>query len=197
MFDSTTLHDRDFYAWTLQQAVLLREGRLSEADIDHIAEELESMGASERRELTDRLAVLMAHLLKWQFHPGLRGNSWRNTIDVQRFDVKELLEDNPSLSAELGQRMEKAYAKSLLLAVRETGLSKQMFPPYSAVPGFVVVYLMYKPTLNFFMILIVMDYSENDRSECRYQYWLDYGIYQFFVVIALGIYQIQPEHAFI
>ena len=129
MFDPATLHDRDFYAWTLQQASLLREGRLSEADIDHIAEALESMGASERRELTNRLAVLMAHLLKWQFQPELRGNSWRNTIDVQRFDVKELLEENPTLVAKLNERMEKAYSKSLLLVVRETGLSKQMFPP--------------------------------------------------------------------
>jgi hypothetical protein len=129
MVDLATLHDRDFYAWTLQQANLLREGRLSEADIVHIAEELESMGASERRELTHRLAVLIAHLLKWQFQPELRGNSWRNTIDVQRFDVKELLEENPTLVAKLNERMEKAYSKSLLLAVRETGLSKQMFPP--------------------------------------------------------------------
>ena len=129
MFDSATLHDRDFYAWTLQQAALLREGHLSEADIVHIAEELESMGASERRELTHRLAVLMAHLLKWQFQPELRGNSWRNTIDVQRYDVKELLEENPTLVARLNERMERAYSKSLLLAVRETGLSKQTFPP--------------------------------------------------------------------
>ena len=129
MFDSATLHDRDFYAWTLQQAALLREGHLSEADIIHIAEELESMGASERRELTNRLAVLMAHLLKWQFQPELRGNRWRNTIDVQRFDVKELLEENPTLVAKLNERMERAYSKSILLAVRETGLSKQMFPP--------------------------------------------------------------------
>lgn len=128
MFDSVTLHDRDFYAWALQQASLLREGRLSEADISHIAEELESMGASERRELTHRLAVLMAHLLKWQFQPELRGNRWRNTIDVQRYDVKELLEENPTLVAKLNERMERAYSKSLLLAVRETGLSKQMFP---------------------------------------------------------------------
>jgi hypothetical protein len=135
MLDLATLHDRDFYAWTLQQAALLREGHLSEADIVHIAEELESMGASERRELTNRLAVLMAHLLKWQFQPELRGNSWRNTIDVQRFDVKELLEENPSLVAKLNERMERAYSKSLLLAVRETGLSKQLFPlhcPFTA-----------------------------------------------------------------
>lgn len=129
MLNSATLRDRDFYAWTLRQASLLREGRLSEADIQQIAEELESMGASERRELTNRLALLMAHLLKWRFQPELRGNSWRNTIDVQRFDVKELLEENPSLATQLTERMAKAYVKSLLLAARETGLSKQTFPP--------------------------------------------------------------------
>ena len=129
MLKPVTLHDRDFYAWTLQQSALLREGRLSEADVEHIAEELESMGASERRELINRLAVLMVHLLKWQFQPELRSNSWRNTIDVQRFDVKELLEENPSLVTSLNERMAKAYLKSLLLAVRETGLNKQTFPP--------------------------------------------------------------------
>jgi hypothetical protein len=135
MLNSVTLHDRDFHAWTLEQAHLLREGRWAEVDIVQIAEELESMGASERRALTNRLAVLMAHLLKWRFQPELCGNSWRNTIEVQRFEVRELLEDNPSLGTTLGERMEKAYIKSLLLAVRETGLSKQIFPsscPFSA-----------------------------------------------------------------
>ena len=83
MFNSVTLHDRDFHTWTFRQSALLREGRLSEADVAHIAEELESMGASERRELINWLAVLMAHRLKWQFQSALRGNSWRHAIDVQ------------------------------------------------------------------------------------------------------------------
>lgn len=126
--ESTTLHDQDFHAWALQQAALLKQGRLVEADIGHIVEELECMGASERRELIHRLAVLMAHLLKWRFQPELRGNSWRNTMAVQRFDVQELLEENPSLAASLNERMEKAYRKSVMLAVRETGLSKAVFP---------------------------------------------------------------------
>lgn len=129
MFNSITLHDRDFHAWTFQQSALLREGRLSEADVAHIAEELESMGASERRELINRLAVLMAHRLKWQFQSELRGNSWRNAIDAQRFDVKESLEENPNLITNLNERMAKSYLKSLLLAVRETGLNRQTFPP--------------------------------------------------------------------
>ena len=123
------MHDRDFHAWTFQQSALLREGRLSEADVAHIAEELESMGASERRELINRLAVLMAHRLKWQFQSELRGNSWRNAIDVQRFDVKESLEENPNLITNLNERMAKSYLKSLLLAVRETGINRQTFPP--------------------------------------------------------------------
>ena len=66
---ATNLHDHDFFAWTQQQAEILRSGRLSDADIEHLIEEIESMGASERRELINRLAVLMAHLLEWHFQP--------------------------------------------------------------------------------------------------------------------------------
>lgn len=87
------------------------------------------MGASERRELINWLAVLMAHRLKWQFQSELRGNSWRNAIDAQRFDVKESLEENLNLINNLNERMAKSYFKSLLLAVRETGINRQTFPP--------------------------------------------------------------------
>ena len=76
---SNSLYDRDFYAWANQQAALLRAGRLAEADIENIAEEIESMGRSEKRELVSRLVVLLQHLLKWQFQPLFRGASWRLT----------------------------------------------------------------------------------------------------------------------
>ena len=61
------LYDQDFYAWTSEQAGLLRAGRLSEADVEHIAEEIESMGKREKRELVNCLTVLLIHLLKWQY----------------------------------------------------------------------------------------------------------------------------------
>ena len=70
------LHDQDFYAWANEQAALLRAGRLSEADIEHIAEEIESMGKTEKRELVSRLTILLLHLLKcnssqaFAGHPG-------------------------------------------------------------------------------------------------------------------------------
>ena len=70
------LYDQDFYAWTNEQAALLRAGRLSEADVEHIAEEIENMGKSEKRELVSRLRVLLLHLLKWQYQPTRRGKSW-------------------------------------------------------------------------------------------------------------------------
>src|SRR5277367_4307404 len=116
------LYDRDFYAWANEQAALLRSGKLSDADAAHIAEELESMGRSERNQLTNRLAVLLAHLLKWRFQPGLRGNSWRLTIREQRRRAGRLLAQNPSLQADLDTILADAYGDAVLVAERETGL---------------------------------------------------------------------------
>src|SRR5690349_17831625 len=90
-------YDSDFYGWANEQAVLLRAGRLSEVDLAHVAEEIEDMGRATRRELVNLLAVLITHLLKWQFQPGLRSHSWRLTIVEQRQRLAEHLDDNPSL----------------------------------------------------------------------------------------------------
>jgi Domain of unknown function DUF29 len=79
--------DRDFYAWSLEQAALLRQRRTAEADLDLIAEEIESLGKTEKRELVSRLAVLLLHLLKWRFHPKGRGNSWRLSIANARDEI--------------------------------------------------------------------------------------------------------------
>jgi hypothetical protein len=122
------LYERDFCAWTTEQAALLRAGKLPDADIANIAEEIESMGRGERNQLTDRLAVLLAHLLKWQYQPGLRGNSWRLTIREQRRRANRVLEQNPSLEASLPKILAEAYGDALLIAERETGLPEATFP---------------------------------------------------------------------
>ncbi len=67
-------YEKDFYAWANEQAALLRGGKLAEADIEHIAEEIESMGKTEKRELVARLTVLLLHLLKWRYQPNLQGS---------------------------------------------------------------------------------------------------------------------------
>jgi hypothetical protein len=129
MSNSQTLYDRDFYGWANEQAELLRAGRLSEADVGHIAEEIESMGKSERNQLLNRLAVLLAHLLKWQFQPGLRGNSWRLTVREQRRRITRIMSQNPGLQPELGAVLQDAYGDALLIAERETGLLESTFSP--------------------------------------------------------------------
>ena len=125
----TGLYERDFYAWAMQNAHLMRLGKLSEIDVQNIAEELESMGKSEKRAFMNRLAVLIAHLLKWQFQPEIRSSSWKYSIKEQRASLHDLLEDSPSLSADIDQKLKKAYSKALIIAAGETGLVESTFPP--------------------------------------------------------------------
>jgi ribosomal protein L29 len=122
------LYETDFYAWTRQQAELLRAGKLPALDVAHLAEEIESMGRSERNQLANRLAVLLAHLLKWRFQPGLRGNRWRLTIREQRRRAARVLAQNPSLGGMLDAILADAYGDAVLMAERETGLSESTFP---------------------------------------------------------------------
>ncbi|RUQ29200.1 MAG: DUF29 domain-containing protein [Candidatus Competibacteraceae bacterium] len=121
-------YENDFHAWTLENAALLRQQRFTEIDVDHIAEELENMGRSERHELTNRFAVLLAHLLKWRFQPERRGNSWRYTIEEQRRRIKRLLDENPSLGSRLEKAFENAYGDAVLIAAREMDCDKNTFP---------------------------------------------------------------------
>ncbi len=123
-----TNYDRDFYAWANEQAALLREGKLAQADIEHIAEEIESMGRTEKRELVSRLTVLMLLLLKWRFQPGKRCSSWGTSITVQRNRLSRHMADNPSLKAKLAEAITDAYQDALLEAADETGLPKPTFP---------------------------------------------------------------------
>lgn len=125
---SNTLYDRDFYAWASEQAALLREGRLADADIANIAEEIDTMGRGEKRELTNRLAVLLAHLLKWEAQPERRGRSWLLTIREQRRQAARVLADNPSLRPHLDSVLAEAYGDAILAAAREVDCDEDRFP---------------------------------------------------------------------
>jgi len=122
------LYQKDYYGWLQENVRLIREGNFSEIDTENLIEELESMGKSEKRELSSRLTILLMHLLKWQYQTVKRSTSWRNTIAVQRIDIRELLEDSPSLRNEVSDRIKTAYEKAKLAAEVETGIEKNNFP---------------------------------------------------------------------
>lgn len=123
-----TPYEIDIIAWANEQAALLRSGRLSELDIEHLAEEIEDVGKSEQRELASRLALLLAHLLKWRYQPERRGSSWQRTIKEQRRAIAAHITGTPSLKVALGNPtwLEGVWADGVARAVDETGLD--LFP---------------------------------------------------------------------
>jgi Domain of unknown function DUF29 len=121
-------YEKDFYAWTVEQARLLRAGDLSAIDAANIAEQIESMGRGDRRELRSRLSVLLMHLLKWRCQPGARSTSWSGTIREQRHQIALILNDSPSLRQFITEALPQAYGDAREAAAEETGLPETEFP---------------------------------------------------------------------
>ncbi|MEH2374572.1 DUF29 domain-containing protein [Nostoc sp.] len=128
------LYETDFYTWTQQQVSLLKTQQWDQLDTVNLIEEIETLGRRERQELRNRLGVLLGHLLKWQFQPEKRSNSWLGTIREQRVQIKLLLQDSPSLKPYLDEVFLTIYELGVALAIRETELGEQVFPeicPYT------------------------------------------------------------------
>lgn len=128
------LYETDFYTWTQEQVSLLKTQQWDQLDTVNLIEEIETLGRRERQELRNRLGVLLRYLLKWQFQPEKRSNSWLGTIREQRVQIKLLLQDSPSLKPYLDEVFLTIYELGLALAIRETELGEQVFPeicPYT------------------------------------------------------------------
>jgi hypothetical protein len=123
------LYDSDFAEWTRANAELLRSGRVSEADLAHIAEEIEDMGKRERRSLHNRCVRLIEHLLKWQHQPERRGSSWARTVVVQRRAIRRLLDENPSFRSTLAEVIAAAYDDAVAIVSTVTARPRTEFPP--------------------------------------------------------------------
>lgn len=121
-------YDADFHHWIEEQSALLKAGQLVDLDLPHLIEELDSMSARERRELINRLALLLAHLLKWEYQPDRRCTSWRLTINEQRRQLALLLDDSPSLAQRLPEFLPRSYEHASRAALEETGFIKSPFP---------------------------------------------------------------------
>lgn len=126
--------DEDYAFWMGRQIELIRERQFAQLDIDKLLDELGYLVGKLKRALRGRFRVLMTHLLKCQFQPALRSNSWISAICSQRSTIEDLLEDSPSLKGLVGEFIEKEYSRAVRQAVFETGLPRATFPtglPYT------------------------------------------------------------------
>jgi len=125
---AANLYDRDFAEWAARNAALLRQRRFDEADVEHVAEEIEDMGKRDRREVSNRLKVLIVQLFKWAAQPARRdGSTWSATIDERRPELDEIFEQSPSLRRYADQDMARIHGRAVKLAARETGLEPSVF----------------------------------------------------------------------
>jgi len=130
MGTNTELYTQDFYAWTQTTADLIRAGKWYDLDREALAEEVESLGARDHRELRRRLQRLVTHLLKWQHQPSgrLTGHSWRSTIRMQRQEIADILGQSPSLRRAVPDALSARYALAREHASAQTHLSLATFP---------------------------------------------------------------------
>lgn len=118
------LYETDFYAWTQEQANLLRNKQWNKIDLANLIEEIECLGKQQRQELRNRLSIIIGYLLKWEYQAKYRSRSWLATIRVQR------------LKPYLDRAIQEAYENSRDLAMAETNLPEQTFPlncPYNSI----------------------------------------------------------------
>src|ERR1700693_2600526 len=128
-------YEDDYHAWLLRQIALLEAGRFADLDVSHLIDELNALASSKKHEIDNRLMVLLQHLLKWEFQPEHRSNSWRASILEQRLRIGNLISESPSLRRYPAGTMEKEYRIARVRAADDTGLALNRFPlafPYSA-----------------------------------------------------------------
>lgn len=125
---SPFLYDQDFNLWVESTVELLQQKRFDQLDIENVIAELERMGNNDKKSIKSNLRILLMHLLKWQYQPDKRTNSWRTTIKEHRNRLEDDFADSPSLKNYFLEVFEQCYQKARDLASSETGLSLSVFP---------------------------------------------------------------------
>lgn len=115
-------YDEDFYLWTQEQAAALRSRDDGSLDWANLAEEIESLGRRDRRELDSRFVELLLHLIKWQYQPAKRCGGWQSSIRVQCDGIRDIIGDSPSLRRRPAEKLAASYDRARYRAFVEMGL---------------------------------------------------------------------------
>jgi hypothetical protein len=121
-------YESDFYAWTADQARALRHTKPDRIDWENLAEEVESLGRSDKRAIGSDLKIVLEHLIKWMFQPEKRSDSWSDSIEEHRDRISRIIEDSPSLALVPGEVLGREYRKARRKALRDTRLPLGKIP---------------------------------------------------------------------
>src|ERR1700755_1143817 len=116
------LYDQDFFLWTEEQAAALRRAKSSNLPLDweNLAEEIESLGKSDRRELTSQIRRVLRHLLKLATSPAAEPRAgWRSTVIDARSEIDGVLHDSPSLRREIDSLIAEQITAAAKLAAAD------------------------------------------------------------------------------
>ena len=122
------LYDRDFSQWAEMTAQLLEEKRFDDIDLENLVEEVRALSRSDKREIRSQLIKLLSHLLKYNYQPQKRTDSWVSTISEQRQQILLIFEDSPSLRNYYDEFFKACYEKARIEAAQETKLAIKIFP---------------------------------------------------------------------
>jgi hypothetical protein len=129
-----SLYETDALIWTETQVALLRARKFDQLDLENIIAELEYQVQKDKRSVASHLRGLIMHLLKYQFQPQRRTQSWTSTIIEHRHKILDALEDMPSFRPQIDEYVARNYPKALKAAILETRLPPATFPqenPYT------------------------------------------------------------------
>ena len=126
--DVIDTYSTDMTSWIQQTIHLLRAERWNEIDVVHLIEEVEDLGKSERRGITSQLTRLLLHLLKWQYQPQRRSDSWLDSITDARTQIELAIEDSPSLKYHPATQLSDCYDRARRQAAQQTNLDISIFP---------------------------------------------------------------------
>ena len=121
-------YENDFYRWAMDQAAALRERRLADLDVSNLGEEIEELAVSQKRAVRSYLRVIFHHLLKFEAQPEMASGSWQVSILNAGAELRQLLEDSPSLHHAVVLYEDQAYEQARKLAKADTGLPLSAFP---------------------------------------------------------------------
>ncbi len=123
------LYDRDYLQWVEDTVNKLRTRDFDHLDIENLIEEIEDLGKSEKKELLNRLATLLEHLLKRIYiHMPQEFNGWERTIREQRRQIKRAINFSPSLTPLFDQFFDEALKDALDEVRNEKGYKSIQFP---------------------------------------------------------------------